>query len=353
MIKEKRKMEHFERIRASLDDLDAIVLTSEANRFYASGFHTTAPDDAVVLITKDKNYLFTDSRYTEAATNQVKSAAVLPNEDISKYMRGRIGFEAAAVTVKRFEKWQEDYSCSFTDISDVMTALRQSKDDEEIDCIIKAQRIAEKSLLELIDEKVEGKSEKELAAQLQYIMLKNGAEGLSFDSIIASGPNSSMPHAVPTDRRITSGDFLTIDYGCIYRGYCSDTTRTFAVGQVSDEMKKVYEIVLEAQLAGIAAAKASVLGKDVHNAAKKVISDAGYGDYFGHGFGHSLGIEIHESPNFSPKNSNPMPENAVVSAEPGIYLPGRFGVRIEDVIILKKDGCINITELDKKLTVIA
>ena len=187
---------------------------------------------------------------------------------------------------------------------------------------------------------------------MQYLMLAGGAENMSFDPIVASGPNGSMPHAVPTDRKIQEGDFVTMDFGCIYQGYCSDMTRTVAVGHVTEEMEKVYHTVLQAQLAGIAAAKAGATGHDVDAAARKVIEDAGYGPYFGHSFGHSVGVEIHEAPNATPANNNPLPLGAAVSAEPGIYLPGRFGVRIEDVLVLQEGGCMDITQAKKDLTIL-
>ena len=195
-------------------------------------------------------------------------------------------------------------------------------------------------------------TEKAIAARLNYLMVSAGAEKTSFDTIIASGPNGSMPHAVPGMRQVREGDFITMDFGCVYKGYCSDMTRTVALGQPSDEMRQVYDIVLQAQLAGIAAAKAGVTGAAIDGAARQVIADAGYGAYFGHSFGHSLGIDIHESPNASPANEKPMPENAVVSAEPGIYLPGKFGVRIEDVMVLRSDGAEIITRAPKALLVL-
>ena len=215
-----------------------------------------------------------------------------------------------------------------------------------------AQKIADNALTQLLDELKPGMTELEISARLQYLMLVGGAERMSFDPIVAGGPNSSMPHAVPTDRKIRDGDFLTIDFGCVYEGYCSDTTRTVAIGHATEEMRTVYHTVLEAQLAGIAKAKTGVIGKEVHEAAHNVIRSAGYGEYFGHGFGRSLALEIHEAPNFNTRNSKPMPDHAVVSAEPGIYLPGKFGVRIEDVVILHENGCEDITDLPKDLRVI-
>ena len=189
-------------------------------------------------------------------------------------------------------------------------------------------------------------TEKEIAARLQYLMLHFGAEKMSFDPIVAGGSNGSMPHAVPTDRK---GEFVTMDFGCVYGGYCSDMTRTVCVGQPTEEMRQVYEVVLSAQLAGIAAARAGVTGAEIDGAAREVIRQAGYGEFFGHSFGHGVGVEIHESPNASPANDKPMAAGSVISAEPGIYLPGRFGVRIEDVIVLTEDGCRNITRAPKEL----
>ena len=183
-------------------------------------------------------------------------------------------------------------------------------------------------------------------------MLHYGAENMSFDPIVVSGPNGSLPHGVPSEKAIQAGEFVTMDFGCIKNGYCSDMTRTVAVGSVTEEMKTVYETVLKAQLAGIAKARAGVTGRDIDAAARKVIEDAGYGKYFGHSFGHSLGVEIHEAPNAAPMNDQPMPRGAVISAEPGIYLPGRLGVRIEDVIILGENGCEDITLAPKELIIL-
>ena len=194
--------------------------------------------------------------------------------------------------------------------------------------------------------------DKQLAARLDYLMLTYGAEKPSFDTIIASGANGSKPHAVPSDKPVEAGDFITLDFGAMKDGYCSDTTRTVAVGSVTDEMRAVYDTVLQAQLAGIAVARAGVTGRQVDAAARDFIAAAGYGEYFGHGFGHGLGIEVHEAPTAAPSYDRPLPAGAVISAEPGIYLPGKLGVRIEDVIILTEDGNRNITGLTKELLIL-
>ena len=358
-------MNHFSSIRTQLEKrgLDALLINSDANRFYASAFHTTGADDALVILTKKGNYLITDSRYTEAAQAQLKDAELVIRANAESYLDyaakifaedgvKKIGFEDAALTVKEFNLYQSGLDYEFIPASDLFLELRQSKDADEIRSMKAAQKIANQALIQLLDELRPGMTELEISARLQYLMLLGGAERMSFDPIIASGPNSSMPHAVPTGRKIQEGDFLTIDFGCVYEGYCSDTTRTVAIGYATEEMRKVYDTVLEAQLAGIAKAKTGVIGKEVHEAAHDVIQAAGYGEYFGHGFGHSLGLEIHEAPNFNSRNAKPMPDCAAVSAEPGIYLPGKFGVRIEDVVILHENGCENITGLPKELHVI-
>ena len=253
------------------------------------------------------------------------------------------------MTVADHERYRKNLQAELVPASALLHGLRARKDPEELERMEQAQRIAEKALEQILTEIRTGVTEKEIAARLQYHMLCFGAEKMSFDPIVASGPNGSMPHAVPTDRPIQSGEFVTMDFGCVYGGYCSDMTRTVCVGRPTEEMERVYETVLKAQLAGIAAARAGATGAEIDGAAREVIRRAGYGDYFGHSFGHSVGVEIHESPNASPGNHEPMPTGAVVSAEPGIYLPGRFGVRIEDVIVLEEGGCRDITKADKAL----
>jgi len=215
-----------------------------------------------------------------------------------------------------------------------------------------AQRITDEAFSAILEFIRPGMTEQEVAARLVYELLRRGGEKVSFDPIVAAGANGSKPHAIPGDAVIQPGMFVTMDFGCMYGGYCSDMTRTVAVGQPTDEMIAVYNTVLQAQLAGIAAARAGIPGSEIDAAARKVIADAGYGQYFSHSFGHSLGLEIHESPNASPAGNTIMPVGAVISAEPGIYLPGQYGVRIEDVLILKEDGCEVITASPKELIVL-
>ena len=314
-------MNHFEKIAVQLESygLDAILLTGEANRFYATGFHSMGTDGAA-LITRKKNYYFTDARYTEAAGRCIQNAqmretghghgyADLLAEVVSSDQIGRMGFEDACMTVQEHARYQKALSCELVPATELLWKLRAQKDPEEL-------------------------------------------EDKSFDPIVVSGPNGSLPHGVPSEKLIQAGEFVTMDFGCVYHGYCSDMTRTVAVGHVTDEMREVYQTVLCAQKAGIATARAGATGREVDAAARAVIDAAGYGEYFGHSFGHGVGVEIHESPNASQLNDKPLPERAVISAEPGIYLPGKMGVRIEDVLFLTQDGCQNLTKAPKELLVL-
>ena len=356
-------MSRFEKIAAKLKayDLDAMMVTSAPNRLYATGFRSSA---GLALITAEKSYFFTDSRYIEAASKAITGGEIRESNrenPMTKLVAGliehhgikRLGFEEQYMTVSELENtWKKNLACDFIPATSLLTELRSVKDAEEVTALIAAQRIAERALTEVLDFIKVGRTEKEIAAYLQYKMLTFGSERNSFDPIVVSGPNSSLPHGVPTVKAVEAGDFITMDFGCVLGGYCSDMTRTVAVGHVTEEMDKVYHTVLNAQLAGIATAKAGVTGKAVHEAAAKVIADAGYGAYFGHGFGHGLGVEVHEQPGANLNNDKPLPVGAVISAEPGIYLPGKFGVRIEDVLVIEENGCLDIMEAPKKLLIL-
>ena len=357
-------MNHFQKIAARLEaaGLDAMLLAGEANRFYAAGFHS-AGTDGVALVTKHRAWYFTDARYIEAAGRYVQGAeiretgpgrgyAVLLEEVLREQAVSRLGFEDAYMTVQEWERYRKALPCDLIPASELLWDLRRTKDSEELEAMVAAQRIAERALEDILGEIRPGMTEKEVAARLQYRMLHYGAENMSFDPIVVSGPNSSLPHGVPSEREIGRGEFVTMDFGCIYHGYCSDMTRTVAVGFATEEMQRVYQTVLAAQAAGIAAARAGVTGREVDGAARAVITAAGYGDYFTHSFGHGVGVEIHESPSASPLNDQPLPAGAVISAEPGIYLPGRMGVRIEDVILLTEEGCRNLTKAPKELMIL-
>ena len=256
------------------------------------------------------------------------------------------------MSVAESSQGKEEVRAELVPASEILDLLRMVKDEEELAAMKEAQRVTDEAFSEILNDIKPGVAECEIAAKLTYLMARKGAECNSFDPIVACGANGSKPHAIPSQALIQKGQFVTMDFGCVVGGYCSDMTRTVAVGQPTDEMKFVYDTVLKAQLAGIAAAHGGVTGAEIHNIGAKIIADAGYGDYFGHGFGHSLGIEIHENPRFSPLWDKVIPAGACLSAEPGIYLPGKFGVRIEDVIMLTDDGCIDITRSPKELIIL-
>ncbi len=354
-------MEHLEAIAAALGKygLDGMLVTSEPGEFYAVGFH----GEGTALVTGEGAWYFTDPRYIEAAGQQIRGAAVaLP--DPGKGVRGmiadlarehgvrRLGIEDEYLSLAQFRGWEKALEAELVPASALLAGLRAVKDAEELAAMTEAQRITDECFAEILNYLRPGVTEREVAARLTYLMAARGAQRNSFDPIVAAGPNGSKPHAVPGDDRLMPGQFVTMDFGCVYEGYCSDMTRTVAIGQPTDEMRRVYSTVLQAQLAGIAAAKGGVKGSLVHEAAARVIAEAGYGAYFGHGFGHSLGIEIHENPRFSPAWDREVPAGAVVSAEPGIYLPGQFGVRIEDVIVLTETGCTDLTQSPKDLIIL-
>ena len=342
-------------------ELDGLLLTSRYSRHYAAEFDIA---EGVALVSRSGCRYFTDSRYTESAEKNLKGFEVLAvdrehtysariNEACAEFGVKTLGFEESYMTVEAFRTYEEKLNAALKPCQKAINAFRAQKEPSELRLMEKAQEITDKAFSQVLTRIRVGMTEKELCAELIYCLYKNGADGLSFDPIVVSGPNTSMPHGVPGDRALQEGDFITMDFGVLYEGYCSDMTRTVALGYATEEMERVYNTVLEAQLAGIAASKAGVSGSEVDGAARKVIADAGYGDYFGHGYGHSLGLEIHEAPNCNPAGKAPMPVGAVCSAEPGIYLPGKFGVRIEDVVIFEEGTCRVITRSPKNLIVIS
>ncbi len=354
-------MNHIQQIAAALPEyeLDAMLIVSAPGERYAVGFE----GEGLVLVTQSSCHYFTDSRYIEAAQNAIQNAHVdcvgrgrshldLAAQVMESEGLHAVGFESDRVSVERLELWQEKLPCTLIAAPALLNKLRAVKDADEQAFMRQSQAITDRAFANLLNFIRPGVTEREVAARLVYELMRLGGTKPSFDPIVAAGPGGSMPHAVPGVRVIEPGMFVTLDFGCIYEGYCSDMTRTVAVGTPTDEMVQVYHTVLDAQLAGLAAARAGVTGHEADKAARDVIDRAGYGEYFGHALGHSLGLEIHESPNFSPSEQSILSAGAVLSCEPGIYLPGRFGVRIEDVVILTPDGCENITDSPKELLIL-
>ncbi len=355
-------MSSITKIRSAMQKkgLNALWLSSVQDRQYAVRFHSS---DGAVLILPNAAYFITDSRYIEAAREEAVDAEVLlcTNEDresdilrrlLAKNGITTLGVQDGSLSYSEYLRMQETLGVAFVPAQEITTCLRESKERYEVENILLAQRIAERALDHILGLLRPGMTENEVAAELEYHMKKNGAESLAFETICVAGESTSRPHGMPSENKLRSGDFVTMDFGCKIGGYCSDMTRTVALGSVTEEMRRVYETVLEAQLAGERAARAGVIGRDMDKAARDVIVNAGYGEYFGHGLGHSVGLLIHEGPNASPREIRPLPEGAVVTCEPGIYLPGRFGVRIEDMLYITPDGTENLTLAPKELIIL-
>ncbi len=353
-------MKNLEKYLSILDgEVDALLLTSRYSRHYGAEFDIA---EGVAIVTKKGCRYFTDSRYIESAQNGIQGFDVicidkigyfkLLNDAIADFGVTALGYEENYLTAAELMNYQDHLNAKLLPYNAKIASFRGVKEEWELENMRKAQSIADKAFSEVLPRIAVGMSELELQAELIYCMYKNGAHGLSFDPIVVSGPNTSMPHGVAGERKIQQGDFITMDFGVLYNGYCSDMTRTVAVGFVTEEMEKVYNTVLQAQLAGLAITKAGTPGQDIDAAARKVIAEAGYGEYFGHGYGHSLGLEIHENPSPNTRNTEPMPLHAVASAEPGIYLPGKFGVRIEDSVIYTEDGYENLCTSPKNLIIL-
>ncbi len=324
--------------------VDGVLITSREGSRYFTGFTGT---ESFAFVTEQEAVILVDSRYIEQAQAQCTDMTVeLFQSSLDDHMRRwlsklqvkRLGVEDSSLTLqvaKRVESWQSNLQ--LVGMSEALESLRVTKDEHEVSLIKEAVRIADVSWSAVLSQIQVGMTEREVAGRLEFLFRQNGALGPSFETIIASGYRSAMPHGVASDKKIEKGDTIVMDFGCIYEGYCSDITRTVFMGEIPEKMGQVYDIVLDAQIQAESTAKANMPGSEVDAVARKVIDQAGYGKYFGHGLGHSLGLLIHESPNFSPKCQTPIPSGAVLSVEPGIYLPGVGGVRIEDIGMVHDD----------------
>ena len=348
-------------LASQLKSTQAALILSEENRLYFTGF---ASSNGTLLVMPEESSFITDSRYYEAACSAVTEAQVLLQDQVyqqifdllQKHNCTEILVEADRMTLSELNKWRKmlpTYSFNVSNRLDMLAnGIREIKSEEEIEKMQTAQDIAEKALDELLHILKPGVAERDLANELEYLMRKFGADGISFDTIAVSGANSSKPHGVPGEKLVEAGDFVTIDFGALYQHYHSDTTRTFAVGQPTEEMVNVYETVRKAQQAGLDYVRPNIAAFDLDKACRDVIAEAGYGEYFGHSTGHGVGVEIHEHPFAGPKSEETIRENAIVTVEPGIYLPGKFGVRIEDMVLVTADGHRNFCHLTKELVVL-
>lgn len=348
-------------LEQSLKSTQAALIVSEENRRYFTGFNAS---NGYLLVTRDGSTFITDGRYIEDAKRIVKDAEVLLQDHVynqlnrlmQRYSCNEILVEASRMSIldlNNYRRMLNSYTFNVSSRLDrLISSLREVKLDWEIEQMKRAQAIAEKALLDTLPFLKAGARERDVANELDYRMRKYGADGLSFDTIVVSGDNSSKPHGVPGEKVIEDGDFVTIDYGALYNGYHSDTTRTFAVGSVTEEMANVYNTVLKAQMAGCEALRPGMTAEEYDGVARKIITDAGYGEYFTHSMGHGVGVEIHEPPFCGPRSKGVIQAGNCVSCEPGIYLEGRFGVRIEDMLLVTEDGSYNFCTLPKELQVL-
>ncbi|MBQ8763812.1 MAG: aminopeptidase P family protein [Clostridia bacterium] len=346
-------------LKSALGKGEAFLITSEENMRYVTGFPHS---EGRVLITGNEALFFVDSRYIEAVQKSVDSCEVVLmtsfHKQLGEYAK-KLGVktvftEAEGISVADFLVLCKNVSCEFKaeKADELLTSLRRRKSEEEKHKILAAQAIAEKAFDHILGFIKEGVTEREIALELDFFMLKNGAEAISFDTIAVSGKNTSLPHGVPSSKKIAKGDFITMDYGAVVNGYHSDMTRTVAVGEISSKQAEIYETVLKAQKNSLKVLNAGISGFDADKAARDIIENAGYGKFFGHGTGHGVGLQIHESPRLSPKSKHTLEIGDVVTVEPGIYLPDEFGVRIEDMAYITENGFENLTKTQKSLIIL-
>jgi Xaa-Pro aminopeptidase len=341
------------------EGVDGLLIKKECNLKYFTGFSC---DAGLLLVSREGSVFFTDSRYTEAAEKTisgcgVENSARLPEhikEYCKKFKIKTLAGESSAMTVACAERYGsmlgDDVSLVFGGTADdIINGMRAVKTPAEVGLIKKAQAVAERSFEYIMGIIRPGMTEREVKTELDYFMLKNGAEKISFDTIAVSGANSSMPHGVPSDKALKEGDMLTLDFGAVCGGYHSDMTRTVAVSRCGEEQKEVYSIVLAAQEAALKALRPGVPCRYADRAARDLIAAAGYGERFGHGTGHGVGLELHENPTLNPRSEEILKKGNVVTVEPGIYIPGRFGVRIEDMVLITDGGYENLTRSPKEL----
>ncbi len=343
--------------RLPIDDNKAYVLTTPHSLRFFSGF---SGGEGVLVIGNNFKYLITDFRYIEAAEKETKGYTILDSvpyfsniEDLfEKHNVKAAVIEDKFLSVGEYNSLKKATSdkVKIEFGSDIIEKARICKTEEEISYIRHAEEIGSEAYNYILGEIKEGISETLLAAKIEYFMRLKGAEKTSFDTIVLSGCKTSLPHGVPSEKKITYGDFITMDFGCVYKGYCSDMTRTVVFGKASDKQREIYDTVLKAQLDAISYIKSGVFAKDADGVARNIIENAGYGKNFGHSLGHGVGLLVHELPNVSLKSDYILEENMVISCEPGIYIPDFGGVRIEDLLVVKKDGVENLTSASKKFT---
>jgi Xaa-Pro aminopeptidase len=344
--------------------IDAMLIASKSNRRYMSGF---TGSNAMLYISNTKQVIVTDFRYMEQVSKQcsdfepvnqgsegiIKTVLKIAKQEGAKY----IGFESDHTNYTTFLELKSYDMFEFVPTHNLIEKFRQVKDEDEIKKLRQAEHIGDLAFSHIIpfmkEHYLKDLTENDIALELERFMREQGASATSFASIVATGMKSSLPHAEPGNDRFQKGDFVVMDFGCIYEGYCSDMTRTVVIGEPTKKHKEIYDIVLKAQLTALQVIKPGMLGREVDKAARDIISNAGFGEYFGHGLGHSTGLDIHENPRFSPLDQTMIQKGMIMTVEPGIYIPQFGGVRIEDLVVVTEDGIENLTHSSKELIVIA
>jgi len=353
-------MEKINKLREALIEkgLDALLITSTYNRRYMTNFTGSS---GVALITKEKALFITDFRYIEQATSQcvgfeiVKHEGLISSEVASQVEKNgvaKLGFEQDHMTFSEYGTYRTVVKADLVPVTGLIENLRLIKTDAEISVIKEASKIAEAAFDHILGFIRPGLTELEVSNELEFHMRKLGATSSSFDIIVASGARSALPHGVASDKVIETGDFVTLDFGAYYKGYVSDMTRTVSVGEPHPELKKIYDIVLEAQLRGVNGIQAGITGKQADDLTRDYITEKGYGEYYGHSTGHGIGLEVHEGPGLSFRSELVLQPNMIVTCEPGIYIPNLGGVRIEDDLIVKNGGNENLMSSPKNLIIL-
>lgn len=340
------------------NNLQAMLVTSDVNRRYMTGFTGTA---GVSVITLDNAYFITDFRYTEQANEQVKGFEIMEHKGLIQEEVGKlvdslnietIGFEKNHLTYGQYESYKKHLKADFIPADNIIEKIRLIKDSQEINIMKKACKIADDAFEHILSYIKPGIKEIDVANELEFFMRKQGATSSSFDMIVASGVRSSLPHGVASEKEIQAGELVTLDFGALYQGYCSDITRTVAVGEINDELREIYDIVLQAQIAGVEGIKPGMSAKEADKLTRDYIEQKGYGKYFGHSTGHGLGLEVHEMPALSYRSEEILKPGMVVTIEPGIYVPNVGGCRIEDDVLITETGAERLTKSTKELQIL-
>ncbi len=354
-------MKNLKTVFKKFRNVDAALITSEAGTFYLTGY---ANDSAYVLLTKSGAFYFTDTRYTEeskAACGDGAEVITVNSRDAYEKIFGimiktgvkTLGFEGKYTTFNDYSAMSKAFEgIKLVPVDATLDELRSVKTRDEISLIKKAASINDRAFAKTLKKIKAGVTERQVSSELEYQMRKLGADGLAFTTIVAFGANTSKPHAHAGDTVLREGMPVTIDFGCKYKGYCSDITRTFAFGDPGADFRKIYDAVLNANMRGISAVKAGVKGCDVDNASRDYLKSEGLAEYFLHGTGHGVGVEIHEAPVVNPKGDTVLKKNMIITVEPGVYMEGLYGVRVEDLILVENDGCSVISRTDKKLLIL-